>query len=38
VGCTVAPAFKYEDFEIGKKSELLQLFPEATPWIELLNS
>lgn len=38
VGCTVAPAFKYEDFEIGKKSELLQLFPEATSWIELLNS
>ena len=38
VGCTVAPAFQYEDFEIGQKSELLKTYPEARLWIERLNS
>ncbi len=38
VGCTVAPAFQYHDFEIGKKEELLKTYPEATPWILRLNS
>ena len=28
IGCTVAPGFNFEDFEIGKKDELLALFPE----------
>jgi predicted cupin superfamily sugar epimerase len=28
VGCTVAPGFDFEDFEMGKKEELYKLFPE----------
>jgi uncharacterized protein len=28
VGCTVAPGFDFEDFEIGKKEKLINLFPK----------
>lgn len=28
VGCAVAPGFHYEDFELGKRDELLKLFPK----------
>lgn len=28
VGCTVAPGFDFEDFEIGRKESLINLFPE----------
>jgi predicted cupin superfamily sugar epimerase len=28
VGCTVSPGFDFEDFEMGKKGELLKLFPQ----------
>ena len=28
VGCTVAPGFDFEDFEMGDREVLLQLFPE----------
>jgi len=28
MGCTVAPGFNFNDFELGKKEELLALFPE----------
>jgi len=28
VGCTVAPGFNFDDFEIGKRDELLKLFPD----------
>ena len=28
VGCTVAPGFDFEDFEIGKREELLWRYPE----------
>ena len=27
-GCTVAPGFDFEDFELGKKSALIQLYPQ----------
>jgi len=27
VSCTVAPGFEFEDFELGKRGELLRLFP-----------
>jgi predicted cupin superfamily sugar epimerase len=28
LGCTVAPGFDFDDFELGKKSELLKKFPQ----------
>jgi uncharacterized protein len=28
VGCTVAPGFDFEDFEMGKREELLKLYPQ----------
>jgi len=28
VGCTVAPSFHYDDFELGKRAELVKLLPE----------
>ncbi len=28
VGCTVAPGFHFDDFELGKKEELVRLLPE----------
>ena len=28
VGCTVAPGFHYDDFELGEKEELIKLFPK----------
>lgn len=37
VGCTVAPAFQFEDFEMGKRSELISLYPHAKSAIELLT-
>jgi len=36
-GCTVAPAFEYEDFEFGRKSELLKEYPEQKEVIERLG-
>ncbi|MBI3299217.1 MAG: cupin domain-containing protein [Elusimicrobia bacterium] len=33
VGCTVAPGFDFADFELGKRSDLLALFPDAAPEI-----
>lgn len=35
VGCTVAPGFDFEDFEMGKKADLMQTFPQHQ---ELLDS
>ncbi|MCR4965640.1 MAG: cupin domain-containing protein [Bacteroidales bacterium] len=34
VGCAVAPAFTFENFELGKKEELLKHFPQHA---ELIN-
>ncbi|HKI79374.1 MAG TPA: cupin domain-containing protein [Ignavibacteriaceae bacterium] len=28
IGCTVAPGFDFDDFEIGKREELLKKFPD----------
>ncbi len=28
IGCTVSPGFNFEDFELGKRSELLTMFPQ----------
>ena len=34
VGCTVSPGFDFEDFELGKKSDLLILYPQLKSLIE----
>ncbi len=33
-GCTVAPGFDFEDFELGKRSELISLYPQHRKLIE----
>jgi len=38
VGCTVAPGFEYEDFEIAKRNELLKFYPQHKSIIELLTN
>lgn len=37
VGCTVAPGFDFEDFELGRRGELLRIFPAAAGLIERLT-
>lgn len=37
VGCTVAPGFDFEDFEMGARSALLASFPEHEDIIRLLT-
>jgi predicted cupin superfamily sugar epimerase len=37
VGCTVAPGFDFCDFELGKREELVRLFPQHRDWIERLT-
>jgi predicted cupin superfamily sugar epimerase len=36
VGCTVAPGFDFEDFEMGEKEELTKAYPQHKTWIEVL--
>ncbi len=36
IGCTLAPGFEFEDFEIKKRDELLSLFPNHKTIIEKL--
>ncbi|MDO8527201.1 MAG: cupin domain-containing protein [Deltaproteobacteria bacterium] len=36
IGCTVSPGFEFDDFEMDKKTELLQKFPHAKDIIEKL--
>lgn len=36
VGCTVAPGFEFEDFELGERGALLRQFPAAGSLIEKL--
>ena len=38
VGCTCAPAFQFEDFELAKRSELISYFPKYKSLILLLTS
>lgn len=37
VGCTVSPGFDFEDFKIGKRSELLKQIPKHKDLIEKLT-
>lgn len=37
VGCTVAPGFDFEDFEMGKRAELVARYPEQREVIEGLT-
>ncbi|GMI97854.1 hypothetical protein like AT1G19130 [Hibiscus trionum] len=37
VGCTCAPAFQFQDFELGKRSELVASFPDLETIISLLT-
>lgn len=37
VGCTVAPAFEFADFELAKRDELLLKFPHAQAFITALT-
>jgi predicted cupin superfamily sugar epimerase len=37
VGCTVAPGFHFEDFELGKREELVNMFPENKEVIQKLT-
>jgi uncharacterized protein len=37
VGCTVAPGFDFEDFEMGEKEKLLKQFPQHDYLISLLS-
>jgi uncharacterized protein len=36
-GCTVAPGFDFADFELGKRSELIRLYPQHRKLIEALT-
>ena len=37
VGCTCAPAFQFEDFELARRSELISQFPNHKHLISLLT-
>jgi uncharacterized protein len=37
VGCTVAPGFEFEDFEMGKREELVREYPQHREMIERLT-
>ena len=37
VGCTVAPGFHYDDFELAKREDLVKLFPKHKKVIERLT-
>jgi len=37
VGCTVAPGFDFEDFEMGKRAELVTKYPKHRELIQRLT-
>ncbi|MCD8498378.1 MAG: cupin domain-containing protein [Alphaproteobacteria bacterium] len=37
VGCTVAPGFDFQDFEMGRQADLLSRFPEHAQYIRVLS-
>jgi len=37
LGCTAAPGFEFEDFELGKRDALLRLYPEHAEMIRTLT-
>ena len=38
IGCTVSPGFDFEDFELGKRSQLIKLYPEHSSIIQKLTN
>jgi len=38
MGCTVAPGFEFDDFELGRRSDLISRFPRHAALIERLTS
>ncbi len=38
IGCTVAPGFEFNDFEMGNRDQLIKQFPKAQKIIEVLAS
>lgn len=38
VGCTVAPAFLFDHFELGKRAALLERYPKCKEWIHALTA
>jgi predicted cupin superfamily sugar epimerase len=38
IGCTVAPGFDYDDFELGKRDEMVKKFPQHIEIIKRLTS
>jgi predicted cupin superfamily sugar epimerase len=37
VGCTVAPGFEFDDFELGKRAELVATYPQHRELIHRLT-
>jgi predicted cupin superfamily sugar epimerase len=37
MGCTVAPGFEFADFELGKRENLINQYPDASDWIVALT-
>jgi predicted cupin superfamily sugar epimerase len=37
VGCTVAPGFEFADFELGRRDELLEMFPQHADIVRALT-
>ena len=37
VGCTVAPGFDFEDFELAERADLVSSFPQHQPIIQRLT-
>ena len=38
IGCTVTPGFDYKDFELGKRSKLIRMFPKLKATIMSLTN
>ena len=36
-GCTVSPGFEFEDFQLGKRDELIKIFPQHSALIKRLT-
>jgi predicted cupin superfamily sugar epimerase len=36
-GCTVSPGFEFDDFELGKRNDLIQKFPQHSALIKRLT-
>jgi predicted cupin superfamily sugar epimerase len=37
IGCTLSPGFEFDDFELGKRAELVRLYPRYREMIEKLT-